>query len=162
MAYPNLEISLKSTLDFYCNKISQEIRASGDPEVASLLADGLDNLVTIDANTKNKAPAILWHGGSFKAAPLDPLYEFEFSVGVKTTNDDANYVMTKLLSQLAGYFAVGIDIIIYDYSVTVEDMVGVPEVGAILITSCSSQPMLYDNQSGLKMLNVTSKVMRFL
>lgn len=157
-----LELALKSTLDYYCNQVSVRIRQNGDPEVASLLSDGLDNLVTIDANTKNKAPAVLWHGGTLKPAPLDPLYEFDFSVGVKTTNDDANYVMAKLLSLLSSSFQVGTDIPILDYSVKADDLVGMSEVGAILITNSTSQPMLYDNQSGLKMLNLTAKVMRYL
>lgn len=156
------ELALKSTMDYLCGQVADMIRKSGDPDLTNLLADGLDNLVTIDANSKNKNPAILWQMGHLKPAPLAPLFEVSFSVGVKTTSDDANYVMSKVLSMLANHFKVSMDFQVYDYSVRAEDLQGQPPLGVLLITDTNSSPMLFDNQSGLKLLDLDCKVMQFV
>lgn len=156
------ELALKSTLDYLCGQVAESLRNSGDPDLTDLLSDGLDNLVTIDANTKNNQPAVLWQMGHLKPAPLAPLFEVALSIGVKTTNDDANYVMSKTLSMLANQFKVSTDFQIYDYSVKASDLQGQEPLGVLLITDTSSNPMLFDNQSGLKLLDLQAKVIQYL
>jgi len=156
------ELALKSTLDYLCGEVADQIRSSGDPELSDIKADGLDNLVTIDATTKNKDPAILWQMGHLRPAPLAPLFETSFSVGVKTTEDDANYVMSKVVSLLANQFKVSTDFQIFDYSVKASDLQGQEPLGVLLLTDVSSSPMLFDNQSGLKLLDVKAKVIQYL
>ena len=156
------ELALKSTMDYLCGQVAESIRKSGDPDLVDLLSDGLDNLVTIDANAKNKNPAILWQMGHLKPAPLAPLFEVGFSIGVKTTSDDANYVMSKVLSMLANQFKATFSFEIFDYSVLEEDLQGQQPLGVIFITDTSSSPMLFDNQSGLKLLDLQAKVMQFV
>lgn len=156
------ELALKSTMDYLCAQVADTIKKSGDPDLTDLLADGLDNLVTIDATSKNKHPAILWQLGHLRPAPLAPLFEAKISVGVKTTNDDANYVMSKLLSLLSNQFKVSTDFQIYDYSVRAEDLQGQQPLGVLLITETSSTPMLFDNQSGLKLLDLDAKVIQYI
>ena len=156
------ELMLKSTLDFYCNQLAEELRRSGDPDLRSLVADGLDNLVTIDANAKNENPAVLWQLESLVPDPFDPLYFAKFSVGVKTTQDDANYLQSKVVSFLTNRFKVGIDMQLYDYSVARENLQGMEASGALLICNCNSVPMMFDNQSGFKAIDVTAKVVRYI
>lgn len=156
------ELMLKSTLDFYCNQLAEELRRSGDPDLRGLVADGLDNLVTIDANAKNENPAILWQLETLSPDPFDPLYFAKFSVGVKTTQDDANYLQSKVVSFLTNRFKVGIDMQLYDYSVTNENLQAMTPAGAMLICDCKSIPMMFDNQSGFKAVDVTAKVVRYV
>lgn len=156
------ELALKSTLDYLCKQATQTLKSSGDPDLVELMSDGLDNLVSIDATAKNSLPAILWQMGHLKPAPLAPLFEVSLSIGVKTTNDDANYVMVKVLSLLANQFKASADFQIYDYSVKAADLQGQSPLGVMLITDTSSNPMLFENQSGLKLLDIQAKVIQYL
>ena len=153
------ELAYKSTLDHFCNQIAQELKNSGDPDLTTLLHDGLDNLVSIDANTKNMAPAILWQSGFIMPSPKDPMYSAKFSVGVKTTNDDANYIQSKVVSKLAQYFPTEGSIDICDYSGD-QDNFDPTVVGTIFIQGVVSNPMVFDNQVGLKLLEVTAMLLR--
>lgn len=156
------ELALKSTLDYHCNKIAEELRNSGDPDLRAIVADGLDNLVTIDANTKTENPAVLWQMSSFMPNPVDPLYSLNFSVGIKTTQDDANYVQSKLVSVICNYFKPRTDFQIFDYSVTVDDLQGQQPVGNMLLNEMNSNAMVFDNQSGFKLVDVSARVVRYI
>lgn len=156
------ELILKSSLDYYCNQLADELRRSGDPDLRGLVADGLDNLVTIDANAKNENPAVLWQMETLSPDPFDPLYFARFSVGVKTTQDDANYVQAKLVSFLSNRFRIGFDMQLYDYSVAKENLQGQSAYGALLVSDCKSTPMMFDNQSGFKAIDVSAKVVRYI
>ena len=162
MSVVMFELSYKSTLDYYCSQIAKQLKDSGDPELTALLFDGLDNLVTIDANSKSLHPAVLWQSGFMTPSPKDPLYSAKFSVGVKTTNDDANYVQAKVLSKLAQHFKAEDRIEIFDYSVAPEDLDNTTPAGVMFISEVMSSPMVFDNQSGLKLLEVTAMLQRYV
>ena len=156
------ELALKSTLDYHCNQIAQALRDSGDPDLASLAAGGLDDLVEIDATVKSKDPAILWEIHSFAEMPRDPLYTAQFSVGAKTTLDNANYLQAKLVSLLADHFKMDASITIKDYSVDVDELQAQEEKGVLLINEVASTPARFDNQSGLKLITVGVRLQRFV
>jgi len=156
------ELALKSTLDYYCNRIADSMRTSGDPELASLAASGLDDLVEIDKTVKSRDPALLWELHSFAEEPRDPLYVAQFSVGAKTTLDDANYLQAKLISMLAEHFKMDATLSIKDYSVDVDELQAQQEKGLLYINEVSSTPARFDNQSGLKLITVGARLQRYV
>lgn len=154
------ELAVKSTIDRLCNDIVIAMLASGDPELSTLLAGCLDNLVEADEVKKSSNPAVMWEISKFEADPRDPLYTLHFSVGAKTMGDKDNYLATKLSSALFGKFFAGENFPVFDYSgASAPDTSGV-NAGAIYVASASSSGMLLSDDAGLKLIDVEAKVIR--
>jgi len=145
-------MDLKSTLDAWAMAITINMQGANP----SLKAVELDDLKQVDEVLGGTDPAILWQFVSLEPSPRDPLWDFKFAIGVKTTNDKANYKLAELLSAVLGAFEVNQTFPFADYSgATVS-----ANKGVLTIVRHETSPQQFDHQSGIRLTTVVAKVVR--
>jgi hypothetical protein len=142
-------VAVKSTFDAMLYNLAQ---ASG---YESFDFDG-SNLSA--AVIQSEAPAIAWSLLSLTPNPRDPYYDLQFEAGAKTSNDPTQYESMQIVGQIEELFPIGDALFIYDYSQTTPPT---EAVGSLTITALSSVPSTYDQSSGLRMVHIAAKLMRF-
>ncbi len=136
-------LALKSTID----KVMLDLRTALLPTYPALLAVEVDDLAQTDAIQKSEAPTLIWSFGSLHPTPRPPMYQVEFMVGVKTTADAGNYLMTALLTKVRQQFQQGESLQLYDYTGAVA---GVAHAGSLFIGANEVSQQEFDRQSGMR------------
>jgi len=87
--------------------------------------------------------------------PRDPFYRVQFEVGVKTSNDAAQYESVLMASAVQSRFAVGVALPVadFDFPATL--------VGELVIADVGSIPAAYDRTAGFRPIHVNAKAYRF-
>jgi hypothetical protein len=153
-------LELKSTLDALAVQVKDYLVAVGGPTLANLTAVELDNLVQSDEHLKSANPVIVWTFGTLRESPKDPLYVFNFSIGVKTNQDDGNYLLAQVFAALSEVFQIDKSFPVLDYSVDDGDLDATDRKGFLLVSEIGSTPQLFDNQSGIRLWDITAKCVR--
>jgi hypothetical protein len=143
-------LAIKSTLDTLGVGMAQSLTPP------ALFVD-LDDVTATEEVFSSTTPAILWELGRLDESPRDPLYALTFSVGVRTSNDAANYTIMNLVGKLKEVFPIGRRILVADLSDS-----GTPApIGQMIITKVDLNPQVYDRTSGIRMVSVIGRAQRY-
>lgn len=146
--------------DFYVSVKSTIDRLAVD--IASSLSIGfveLDDTVNVDEALGSPNDLIVYQMVDMREDHSDPLWSLEFQVGGKTTLDAANYDLAEIVSGIRGFISKGGYVHVMDYS-----QVAPPTQveGDIIFIDVSVDPQAFDGASGIRMLTVQSKAIRYL
>lgn len=145
------ELALKSTLDKACTDLAAEIDLDQFVD--------MDDLVNTQEVYANEYSALLWQFMSLDEAPMEPLFNLYFMVGVKTALDPANYQMMSFLSSVKRVFRKGGSLDIMDYSGELEPT---EVLGNIYFTDTGLDNQVVDKDRGIRMVTVEARVMKFM
>lgn len=154
------EISFKSTLDWIINDLAVKLSAALPPN-NPVRAFDLDDAASERQIQAGAEHALVYQYTHLAEDPTHPLYEAQFLVGAKTTDDSGNYDMTTLLTDLRGIFPQGASFDLYDYSEVEEGEDPGPALGCLVIMSLGTGPQMFEKQSGIRLLAVSGKVMAY-
>lgn len=150
-------LMLKSTID-----------AVVADKVAALLATHptlkwaeVDDMAQTDAVFKSEEPAFIWKFVSLTPNPRAPMYDFEFLLGAKTTNDPGNYKLIALLDEVRKGFETNATIQIRDYSMAASAPADTVDRGYLMVSSNEIEPQRFDRQSGIRYATVMGKVVAY-
>ena len=143
--------ALKSTID----KIGNDLALAQSPALKFV---DLDDVTAVEEIMTSTATAFVWEMSTFKGVPRDPLYEATFNMGVRTTDDAANYNILGFAGLLSDTFDVDKIIDIKDYS----GVNATSSQGALHITYVTTNPQVFDRVSGIRMLSISAKAQRWL
>lgn len=147
-------LHFKSTLDKMVGDFAEELsQQPGAAVVASFDLDDHDSVRQMQASTEQ---ALVYQILALDPEPRHPLYEAVFYVGAKTTSDPGNYDQTFLLTELSAKFDIGSYFDIADWS---GDTAPTETSGAVMITACQPSPQSFENSSGIRVLQLSAKVM---
>lgn len=142
-------IAFKSTVD----KVGVDLATSMD-RVSFI---DLDDIVTSAELFKSNKNAIVWEFLTLDESPTDPLYSFSFRIGARTVRDIANYNILRMLDKVKEVFPSRDQIDVRDYSgAEVGD-----KVGTMYISRVDIDPQQFDKQSGIRMILVSGKAVRY-
>lgn len=140
---------VKSTIDKFGSDLAVALNVSKKVD--------LDDIVNTKELLASDDTAIVWEVTMLNDAPIDPLYDLVFSMGVKVTGDPSNYNMMKLLSSVQNLFPQGGNLLIFDYS---GDVAGTVQQGDMTIADVRVDPQQFDRVSGIRLITVRAKVVR--
>lgn len=146
---PNFLVSLKSTID----KMGFDLATS----LGQAFVD-LDDPVNTAELLASDADAIVWEFLSLDQAPIDPLYSIVFAMGARTVNDAANYNILDFAGQVGDLFPEQEEITILDYTGATVDTT---DRGYMFITSVTVDPQQFDKMSGIRLVRIEGKAVRF-
>lgn len=88
----------------------------------------------------------------------DPLFDVQFTIGVKTVTDSANYDLAGLLDAL--WEAIGVDDTFYirDYSGVAAPTA---DLGYFYISEVQTDPQAFDGASGIRLQTVIAKAVKY-
>lgn len=155
-----IEMAFKSTLDFIVTGLAERLsiaHSAANPVFAFDL-DDLANERQLQAGAEH---ALVFQYTNLAEDPIHPLYSVTFLVGAKTTADPGNYGMTDLLTDLRQEFPAMNHFSLYDYSAVGEGEELGPEMGVLVIQSVDTGPQMFEKQSGIRLLQVSGKVMAY-
>lgn len=150
-------LMLKSTVDKLVNDKCAALLA----RFPTLQWAEVDDMAHTDEVFKSDEPALLWQFGALTPRPRAPMYDFEFAVGAKTTQDPGNYTLITLLSEIREVFAQGMDVQIYDYTLVATDPVSLVKRGYLMVASNEIESQKFDKQSGIRYAVVQGKVVSY-
>jgi len=147
-------MAFKSTLDRVVGDLAVELSAaaSGANPVKSFDLDDHEGMRQVQAGAEH---ALVYQYVTLAPAPRHPLYECSFLVGAKTSNDEGNYDMTSLMVDIGERFDVGAFIDLMDWSGEFEPT---ETLGSLMITDCTPSAQMFENQAGIRMFQITGKV----
>lgn len=145
--------AIKSTIDKICIEVAADIGVTGS--VSGGVID-LDDLNVVKAALQSNDSYVLWALSTLDEGPRDPLYEFHFSVGIKTADDPANYNLLSLLGKIKDRFRIEKEIEIKDYTGAVASS----QKGWFFITSSSVEDHEIDTDLSVRMCSVSGKAVR--
>lgn len=148
---------LKSTVD----KLVADKVAALLPTYPTLSWAEVDDMAQTDAVFKSENPALIWQFGGLYPRPRAPMYDFEFLVGAKTTQDPGNYSLIRLLSAIREVFKPGASFIVHDYTLAVGAPADPVEYGFLMVGSNEIEPQKFDRQSGIRYATVAGKAVAY-
>lgn len=152
MSSDTFYLEVKSTLDKLMTDLIPVLQAV-DPNLSG--AD-LDDFRQTDHILASSDASLVWQLVSLEQDPRDPLWEFKFYVGVKTTEDKANYNLAELMALAMKDFTVNNSFDIADYSGATASA----KRGSATIIRHETNPQMFDHQSGIRLTMVCCKVIR--
>lgn len=150
-------LMLKSTVD----KLVNDKVATLLDKYPTLQWAEVDDMAHTDEVFKSDEPALLWQFGGLTPRPRAPMYDFEFAVGAKTTQDPGNYTLIALLSEIREVFAQSNVFKIFDYTLEATDPVSLVERGYLMVASNEIESQKFDKQSGIRYAVVQGKVVSY-
>jgi hypothetical protein len=150
-------LQLKSTID----KLVADTVAGLLTDFPSLQWAEVDDMAQTDAVFKSSAPALIWQFGMLTPRPRAPMYDFEFLVGAKTTQDPGNYDLITLLSAIREVFKPGADFQVQDFSMDANAAADPASYGFLMVSSNEIEPQKFDRQSGIRYAMVSGKVVSY-
>lgn len=142
--------AVKFTIDYYGKQLASSM---GIPDFVDL-----DDTVNVSGVLTSTKPCLVWRFTTMDEDPLDPLWYLTFVIGAKTTRDPSNYDMLGLMSGITEIFPVGESFFIRDWS---GDTTPTQKLGSMLITASGTDQQLQDVQSGVRLLAVEARLVRF-
>lgn len=152
-----IELAFKSTLDKLVNDLAAKLTEL-NPLQKQVFAFDLDDTASERAMHAGAEHALVYQYTNLATAPRHPLYSVDFLVGAKTTDDLGNYDMTTLLTDLGEVFAENLYYELYDYSDVGEGEDPGEQLGTLMILSADTGPQLFEKQSGIRLLQISGKV----
>ena len=149
MAMDDFLLYVKSTIDKFGSDLATTLGVSKKVD--------LDDIVNTKELLSGDDTAIVWEITMLNDAPMDPLYDLMFSMGVKVTGDPSNYNMMTLLSSVQNLFPQGANLKIFDYS---QDVAGTDQKGDMTVSDVRVDPQQFDRVSGIRLISVHAKVVR--
>ena len=143
--------ALKSTLD----KQGYDLAVAQAPDI--LYVD-LDDPIQSTELFKGESSAIVLGSLVLHEDPRDPLYSFSFQMGARTVTDASNYSILSLSGQVNVLFEKGKRVSVYQYA-TVGAVGAV--VGFMFITDVSVDDQMFERMSGIRLLTIQGKAVRF-
>ena len=150
-------LMLKSTVDKLVNDAVEALKE----KYPTLQWAEVDDMAHTDEVFKSDEPALLWQFGGLTPRPRAPMYDFEFAVGAKTTQDPGNYTLIALLSEIREVFIQGRNFDIYDYTLEDTDPVSQVKRGYLVVASNEIESQKFDKQSGIRFAVVQGKVVSY-
>lgn len=154
-------MAFKSTLDNIVTSLAEELSAadiisSANP-VRSFDLDDNESNRQVQAGAEH---ALVYQYITLAPDPRHPLYEANFLVGAKTTDDEGNYDLTTLLNAVTQHFREDTFFDLYDWS-EADTTTGPPTeiLGCMMIINAVPAAQMFENQAGIRMLQITAKVM---
>ena len=114
----------------------------------------LDDTVAVAGLMEGPDTAVVWELLSLTEDPADPLYQVQFGIGAKTTQDGGNYSLSELLDAIRTTINVRGSLDIIDYSPGGD---GTTRHGYLYITEVAVDPQLFDKASGIRLISVTGR-----
>ena len=140
---------LKSSIDQKAVQIANALGvAVVDLDSSGLVAELLES----------DAPAVVWAMGNLTEAPMDPLWYLDFDIGAKTSHDPAQYKSMDITGVLADAFRVGTTIPVKNYTGTSP---GTDIHGEVIVSSVAASPSQPDRLSGVRLINVQARAVRY-
>lgn len=147
----DLTLAVKSTID----KIGNDLAATlSIPHFIDL--DDVERSSNILAGTDS---AVVWKLMFLDEEPRDPMYNLSFMIGVKTSEDPASYDLLGFISAVKETFPIGDSIPIMDWSTNVTPTV---KLGSAYITVSGVEPQVTERASGVRLLSMEARVLRYL
>lgn len=140
---------VKSTIDKFGSDLAAALSVTKKVD--------LDDIVNTTELLASEDTAIVWEVTTLNDAPVDPLYDLIFSMGVKVTGDPSNYNMMKLLSSVHNLFPQGSNHLIFDYS---GDVAGTDQKGDFTVVDVRVDPQQFDRVSGIRLVSIRAKAVR--
>lgn len=147
-------MAFKSSLDRIVGDLAEALSAV--PGVQQVLYFDLDDSDIGRQDAAGAPHALVYQYITLADDPRAPLYEGQFYVGAKTTSDDGNYAMTSLLTDVASLFEPNSFHDLYDWS---GDERSEERAGVMMITDAVPSGQMFEGQSGIRMYQITAKVM---
>lgn len=155
MASREILMAFKSTLDKLVGDLAAELSAaapSANP-VKFFDMDDHEGLRQVQASAEH---ALVYQYMTLAEDPSHPLYQAEFVVGAKTSQDSGNYAMTDLLTDIQGRFTKGAYFDLMDYS---GETMPTELLGSMMLISCTPSPQMFENSAGIRVFQISAKVM---
>lgn len=148
-------MAFKSSLDRIVGDLAIQLSAAAPAAspVKSFDLDDADGLRQVQAGTEH---ALVYQFITLAPDPRHPLYTCEFLVGAKTSNDSGNYAMTDLLTDVSELFTPGAFFQLMDWSGADEPT---EIIGSMMISDAVPSAQMFENQAGIRLLQVSGKVM---
>lgn len=150
MSEAEFVVAVKSTID----KIGKDLATSLG--IAHYV--DLDDTVNVSGILTGNDTAVVCRFLSIDEAPLDPMYRAMFMVGIKTTNDAANYILLDFMSKVKQTFRIGTDLSVMNWSTAIAPT---QRLGSLLITESGVDDQVMDRESGVRFLVLSAAVVRF-
>lgn len=140
---------VKSTIDF----IASSLALANSYEFFDLDAAAWESELV-----KSQNPAMAWALSTVSEHPIDPLWQVSFDIGAKVGEDPAQYTSLEIVSIILGKFFRGNSIPIMNYS-----QAGSPSKveGSLIVTSANAIPSQFDKTTGLRIVRVEARAIRF-
>lgn len=142
-------LQVKSTIDFI---------ASGLANAHGYEYFDLDSSAWETSLVQSQQPAMAWAFSNMAEHPRDPLWLVGFDIGAKVSEDPAQYTSLEITSVILSQFATGQTVPIMDYSGATPPTT---PIGTLIITSAHAIPAQFDRTSGLRLVRVEAKAIRF-
>lgn len=146
---------VKSTIDKIGTGVAAQLR--GLHQGMTIEAVNLDATTGVEEILSSSNPAVVWQLVSLTEAPVDPLYDLMFLMGIKTTSDVSNQLMSSLISVVQETLPCREVLEIKDYS-GVEAPTQI--AGRMIITRSGVEEQEFDKSSGMRMIGVYAKADR--
>lgn len=141
-----------------------QVKSSLDKAVSDLAAaqslqftDLDDQLNSADLLT-GESNCLVWRFMNMDEDPQDPLYSIMFMVGVKTTHDPSRYNLAAIMSDIQAVFRKGDTMPVRDYSTATPPTV---TTGEIIFSDSGVDPQAMDRSSGVRLLTVNARALRY-
>lgn len=146
---------IKSTIDRLAYDAALQVAADlGKPVKHTELED----VANFDEVLRNAAAAIVYQVTRVDATPRAPKYSVSFNIGAKTTDDGANFTMTRIMAVLAEACQQSARFELRDYTgeEASERVFGTMQLIDSIVT-----PQQFDKQSGIRMITCTGRAVCF-
>jgi hypothetical protein len=144
-------LALKSTIDYLGTSIAARI----GPDIDFVDLDDITSVEEVFASLK---PTVVWELSMLTPEPRDPLYFGNFSIGMRTSEDAANYTSFNHLGMVTDTFEIGSSHDIKNYSEDVEGLLA----GRMFIVSAGLGAQAFDRTSGIRMVTVSFRASRLI
>lgn len=141
---------VKSTVD----KIVRDAIASaglGDIHVTEV-----EDVSNFESVLQNSDDAVIYQVPRLTPSPRAPKFELTFNVGAKTTDDGANFDLTRILGLLGDTFKQDAWFELRDYSTEEGALV---KSGAMVLTDADVVPQQFDKRAGVRLIACRAKLM---
>lgn len=147
-------MAFKSTLDRVVGDLAGQLSAAAPAAnpVKFFDLDDHDGMRQVQAGAEH---ALVYQYVTLAPEPRHPLYGCSFLVGAKTSNDEGNYDMTSLMVDVNERFDIGSHHDLMDWS---GDKAPTDILGSMMITDCAPSAQMFENQSGIRLFQITAKV----
>lgn len=155
-----IELAFKATLDYQVSQLASSLSAANPANKPVLFFD-LDDSSTERQVQAGAEHALVYQYTHLSEDPTHPLYSVLFLVGAKTTADEGNYDMTSLLTDVRSLFRTDMDCPLFDYSAVGEGDDPGEQEGVLIVQSVDTGPQMFEKQSGIRLLQITGKVIAY-
>ena len=143
--------ALKSTLD----KAGHDLAVAQTPDILYVDLDDVAQSSVLFAGESN---AIVLGSLLLNEHPKDPLYSISFQMGARTVTDPSNYQMMDLVGQVNTLFDKGSVVPIFQFATA--GSVGA-QAGYFLVTDISVGDHMFEKMSGIRLLTIQGRAVRF-